>query len=228
MPFLLNIETSTQVCSVCISKGEEVLAIEESAEKFVHAAMITQFIEKCTKLAQVPLKKLDAVVLSKGPGSYTGLRVGSSTAKGICYALEKPLIAINTLQQIAHATHQKIGLEARYCPMIDARRMEVYCAQYDSKNKELEATQAMIITEDSFQEYLALKENLLVLSGDGADKCKALIQAQNLIYDDTQCSSRFLIPLARLAYKEKCFEDIAYFSPFYFKAPNITKSKKTI
>ena len=227
MSILLNIETSAQLCSVCISKGAEVIAIQESAERLVHAAKITQFIEECTQQAQISLKDLDAVVLSKGPGSYTGLRVGSSVAKGICYALNKPLIGINTLRQIAHATHQKLGLEAVYCPMIDARRMEVYSAQYSANNEELVATQAIIIEENSFDELLKTID-VLVLSGDGADKCKTVIQSEQIIYDDTQCSARFLVPLGKKAYEEKRFEDIAYFSPFYFKAPNITQSKKRI
>ncbi|MFK8102893.1 MAG: tRNA (adenosine(37)-N6)-threonylcarbamoyltransferase complex dimerization subunit type 1 TsaB [Saprospiraceae bacterium] len=228
MPLLLNIETSAQLCSVCLSKGEKVLALAESNEKFVHAAKITQFIESCAREAQVTLRELDAVVLSKGPGSYTGLRVGSSAAKGICYALDKPLIAIHTLQQIAHATHQKLGLKARYCPMIDARRMEVYSAQYNAYNEELVPTEAIIITADSFAEQLASMEEKLVISGDGAEKCKALLTDSQIVFDDTSCSSRHLVPLGLKAYAEKQFEDLAYFSPFYFKAPNITMSKKRI
>lgn len=228
MPLLLNIETSAQLCSVCLSEGEAIIALAESTERFEHAAKITQFIDQCTQAAKLSLRDLDAVVLSIGPGSYTGLRVGSAAAKGICYALDKPLIGIPTLQQIACATQQRLQLSARYCPMIDARRMEVYSAQYDAQHKEVVPTAALIITEDSFASQLALQEEPLVISGDGAEKCKGVLTSDKIIFDDTSCSAPQLVPLALKAYAAKRFEDLAYFSPFYFKAPNITQSKKRI
>ena len=226
-PLILNIESATDICSVCLSKGEELLCIRESEKAYSHASVITLLIEACFAETGLSLNQLDAVALSKGPGSYTSLRVGASTAKGICYALNKPLIAIDTLKAIAMATFRKEGLEALYAPMIDARRMEVYTAIYDSTMNVMEDLQAMIIDEFSFASYLSLGKSI-VLSGNGAPKCSNVLNSGEIIYSDVVCSASHLIPFSLSAFDKEDFSDIAYFSPTYFKSPNITIPRKTL
>ena len=163
-------------------------------------------------------KDLDAVAVSKGPGSYTGLRIGVSTAKGFCFALNIPLISINTLQHMAAKMVQEANLkDCLFCPMLDARRMEVYCAIFDSNNKEFLTTEAKIIDDTSFANLL--NKTKIVFFGDGAAKCKpALAQHSNAIFrDDFFPSSRDMVELAYQKYMQQHFENTAYFEPFYLK-----------
>ena len=153
MPLILNIESATDICSVCISKNAETLSLQEADKEYSHTSKITILIERCCAEAGITLKQLDAVAVSKGPGSYTSLRVGASTAKGICYALDKPLITIDTLQSIALATFKKAKQATFYAPMIDARRMEVYTSLFDKDLNLVQETHAKIIDEQSFQDY---------------------------------------------------------------------------
>ncbi|MCP3928970.1 MAG: tRNA (adenosine(37)-N6)-threonylcarbamoyltransferase complex dimerization subunit type 1 TsaB, partial [Bacteroidetes bacterium] len=155
MAFFLNIETSTEICSICISEDETILALKDADDPYVHAGSITLLIQDCLKQAGITLEQLSAVSVSSGPGSYTALRIGTSTAKGICYALDKPLISIDTLQALAFASAQKISGEWIHCPMIDARRMEVYTAMYDSKGNAISDKQALIVEADSFDAYFS-------------------------------------------------------------------------
>lgn len=228
MPIILNIETSTDVCSICVSNGLEVLAIRETNEPYVHASKLTIFIQECLSEANLSLATIDAVALSKGPGSYTALRIGASTAKGICYALDKPLIAIDTLQSIALATQTKEqNKKALYCPMIDARRMEVYTALFDANNGLLQQTNALIVDEHSFESYFE-EDQVIIFSGNGAEKCKTVLHSSNAHFSSVVCSATNLIPLAISAYEKGKFEDVAYFAPDYHKSPNITTPKKVL
>lgn len=228
MPIILNIETSTDVCSICVSNGLEVLAIRETDESYVHASKVTVFIQECLSEANLTLIDIDAVALSKGPGSYTALRIGASTAKGICYALDKPLIAIDTLQSLALASRDKEQNEgAIYCPMIDARRMEVYTALFDASNALIQQTNALIVDKSAFGQYFSKKQDI-IFSGNGADKCKNVLQSSNAHFSSVLCSATNLIPLAIMAYEKTDFEDMAYFSPDYHKPPNITTPKKVL
>ncbi len=225
MPIILNIETSTDICSVCIAKGETILSIQESPDAYSHAAAITLLIEACAKEAGIKLIELDAIAISAGPGSYTALRVGASVAKGICYALDKPMIAIDTLEALAHAaSKEKEGMF--YIPMIDARRMEVYTSVFDQELNNVAKTHNLILDETSFAEYF--KRGQIVFCGNGAPKSKATFAEKNATYSIINCSSQYLVSRALSAFREENFQNIAYYSPVYYKAPNITVSKKIL
>ena len=224
MAVVLLIETATPVCSVAISKDHQILSIRESGEKNIHSSLITVFVQEVMKEADIPLNNVDAIAISKGPGSYTGLRIGTSTAKGLCYALDKPLIALSTLESMAHgaADHVKqMRLACKepmlLCPMIDARRMEVYTAIYNESLNEIKGTSAEIITGKSFESFF--EDHCLLFFGNGADKCKEVFidQPKAICIDDFLVSSRHMIQLAEEALSESHFEDLAYFEPFYLK-----------
>jgi len=227
MALILNIETATDICSICISNKDEVLIIKEAEKEYSHTAEITILIERCCSEIEVSLKQLDAVAISKGPGSYTSLRVGASTAKGICYALDKPMIAIDTLQSIALATLKKEKKAAFYAPMIDARRMEVYTSLFDKDMNLILDTHAKIIDEQSYQEYFD-KGHTIIFSGNGASKCRNVIRSPHANFSSVICSAANLAPHSFLAYRKNDFCDTAYFSPSYFKLPNITIPRKTL
>ena len=225
VPLILNIETATEVCSVCLSLGKEMLRLEEEPGPNDHARVITALIDECLRGAGIRIKELNAVAVSTGPGSYTSLRVGISTAKGICFALGIPLIAVDTLQALAMAGYQQEKDEAAlYCPMIDARRMEVYCALFDHKNKVVAAVSAKIIQEDSFQDYLASGQKIIFM-GSGSDKCKAPLKSPQAAFIPLLSSARHLPVFSGSAYEEESFADLAYFTPTYLKGPNITTAK---
>ena len=155
MTYILNIETTTKSCSVVLSFNKETIALKESQSTYTHSENITIFVSEVIKDAGITLKMIDAIAVSRGPGSYMGLRIGVSTAKGLCYALDKPLIAVDTLKAMASkACALKKVNKALYCPMIDARRMEVYCAMFNSNNNYFSATEAKIIDEFSFEKEL--------------------------------------------------------------------------
>lgn len=218
MALILNIETATTVCSVSLAKDGQLVAFKEQNGDYSHAENLTVFIEDVIKQAGISLSQLDAISVSKGPGSYTGLRIGVSTAKGLCYALEKPLIAINTLYHLALSLSKEKKYDGYlFCPMIDARRMEVYCAVYDQQGKEIVPTAAEIIDEHSFEGLL--KTHKIVFVGDGASKCKdVLAKNSNAIFvDNIFPSAKDMILLSEKAFEQKRFEDLAYFEPFYLK-----------
>ena len=220
-PLILCLETATKVCSVALGQNGKLLALKESAEeKFSHAENLTLYIEEVCKQVKVSLKDIDAVAVSKGPGSFTGLRIGVSAAKGLCYALNKPLIAINSLESMAVGCIELLTSNFKplpfFCPMIDAKRMEVYCAVYDGKLKEIKKTSAEIIEENSFVDLL--KANKIIFFGDGAEKCKSKITHQNAVFENKfSPSAQFMIPIAEKFFLENKFEDVAYFEPFYLK-----------
>src|SRR5690606_30494413 len=178
MSTILQIETATPVCSVAISVDGKTIALKEEKAPNIHAASLTLFIDEAMKAAKLTYADLDAIAVSKGPGSYTGLRIGVSTAKGLCFALDKPLIAINTLKMMANGyllQHANFG--GLTCPMIDARRMEVFTAVFDHHLEEVEYTHAKIIDDKSF--VLELQNNYVSFIGNGAEKCKDVIDNVN-------------------------------------------------
>jgi tRNA threonylcarbamoyladenosine biosynthesis protein TsaB len=212
---ILNIETATKNCSVSISKSEEILSLKELNEgKFSHAEKLHSFILEVIADAGLTMGDLDAISVSKGPGSYTGLRIGVSTAKGLCYALDKPLISIPTLENMA----LQISLKENelVVPLLDARRMEVYSAIYDKDYHQIRATEAEIINETSFQSLL--KKGILYFAGDGAEKCKEVISHENARFlSSIYPSAREMAIIASRKFEKADFEDVAYFEPFYLK-----------
>lgn len=221
MSLILNIETATSVCSVALAKDGQLLGLMESNEKNSHSSILTLFIDEVIKTAGVVLSDLDGVAVSEGPGSYTGLRIGVASAKGLCYALEKPLIGVNTLQAMALGMvppgSSMPETHTLYCPMIDARRMEVYSAVFDEKGRMIRETRAEIVDENSFMEFLG--KNRIVFAGDGALKCRPLFgNHPNAVFsEEFQPSAQFMISLSEEKYFQKKFEDLAYFEPYYLK-----------
>jgi tRNA threonylcarbamoyladenosine biosynthesis protein TsaB len=221
MALLLNIETATSVCSVALSQDERLVALKENLQSRSHAESLAFLIEDVFKEAGLHYSAIDAVAISMGPGSYTGLRIGVSTAKGLCLALEKPLIAIHTLQIMARKVSEKytdsdLG-SVLFCPLIDARRMEVYTALYDAHNKEVKACSADIIDTTSFLEVI--KNNRVVFFGDGAEKCKAFLKdhGNTIFIDGVFPSAVQMGALSYEAFSKSEFVDVAYFEPFYLK-----------
>jgi tRNA threonylcarbamoyladenosine biosynthesis protein TsaB len=221
MALILCLETATQVCSVALCREGKVIALRESIEHNSHSALITLFVEEVMKEGGYHLWDLDAIAVSKGPGSYTGLRIGVSAAKGFCFSLDKPLLAIETLEGAAvyqSLTHPicKDNENVLLVPMIDARRMEVYTAFFDSAGHRLTDTSAEIITVEYFDKY---PDRQILLFGDGAAKFTELFQDNPLItiLEDKFFSATYLAPIAEELFKNKQFENLAYFEPFYFK-----------
>ena len=222
MAYILNIETATKNCSVSIAKdGTTLVCNEISEEGYSHAERLHLFIEKCLQDIGITYQDLSAVAVSQGPGSYTGLRIGVSAAKGLCYALSIPLIAVDTLQALAAQAKISDGL---IIPMIDARRMEVYSAVFTADLKQKRATMAEIISEDSFNEL----EGAVYFVGDCAEKCKTVMNKPNFVFLDTLVypSSNEMGILSYQKFQNKDTVDVAYFEPFYLKDFLITTSKK--
>ncbi|SDD93749.1 tRNA threonylcarbamoyladenosine biosynthesis protein TsaB [Mucilaginibacter pineti] len=221
MSLILQIETATTSCSVALAAGGKVLDFKEVNERNKHAEVITVFIEQILTAANLTYQDLDAIAVSCGPGSYTGLRIGISTAKGLCFALDKPLIAIETLEAMAYGVindHQHLfDKDTLLCPMIDARRMEVYCALFSADGTKVRATAADIIDENSFGEFL--KDHKILFFGDGADKCEAVLGANlNALFLPAYVNSAtHLTQRALQKFSQKEFEDVAYFEPYYLK-----------
>jgi tRNA threonylcarbamoyladenosine biosynthesis protein TsaB len=221
LPLILNIETATGVCSLALARDGKLVEQRESTLKNSHSSVLTLLIDAVFKTTGIPMASLDAVAVSEGPGSYTGLRIGVASSKGLCYALDKPLIGINTLQAMALgmarlvSTHRETQM--LYCPMIDARRMEVYCAIFDERGNEVRETRAEIVDENSFQEYLV--KNRILFAGDGALKCRKILDNHpNAIFsEDFQSSAEFMIPLSEEKFIRNTFADLAYFEPYYLK-----------
>lgn len=219
MAFLLNIETSSPVCSVALAKDGKIIASREDFDGKSHASLLTVFIDEVLKESGTDIQSLDAISVSKGPGSYTGLRIGVSAVKGICFGIQKPLIAISTLQALANGILMKnlnTTNASLLCPLIDARRMEVYSAIFDNNLVQQRDIKAEIIDENSFSNILEKKP--ILLFGDGSEKCKEKIRHKNAIFIDNIISSaEYMVSLSEDAYKLKQFEDVAYFEPFYLK-----------
>jgi len=228
MAKLLLIETATAVCAVALSVDGKIVSVKEERGQNLHAGSLTLFIDEVVSKSGLNYNDLDGVSVSKGPGSYTGLRIGVSTAKGLCYALEIPLIAIETLKMMAAGfLSQNPGYNGFVCPMIDARRMEVYTAVFDSELNLIEPTSAKIIDEDSFSKLL--QSNKITFLGDGAAKCAETLKHPNALFVDANFNSASnMSVLAEDAFINKTFEDVAYFEPFYLKDFVLTQPKKRI
>lgn len=229
MALFLCIETATEVCSVALFRDRLLLSERTSAGPNTHSAILTAYMGETLREAGVVPASLDAVAVSMGPGSYTGLRIGVAAAKGLCYAIGRPLVAVPTLQGMAAGMETemqnvrcrvpgvKSGLPYLLCPMIDARRMEVYCGVYDAGAAEVREVRAEIIGADSFREFLAQRP--VVFGGNGAAKCReALGMDPNALFlDDFRPSARQMAALALERIHAGRFEDLAYFEPFYLK-----------
>lgn len=222
MEYILNIETATKNCSVALAKeGKTILCKEIAEEGYSHAERLHVFIEEIVKEADISLKDLKAIAVSQGPGSYTGLRIGVSAAKGLCFALRIPLIAVDTLQVLARQVSVSDGL---IIPMIDARRMEVYSAVFNPKFDKKREILAEIISEDSFSEL----EEKLYFVGDCAEKCKSVLTKENFYFLENikYPSAKEMSAISYEKFKINDTVDVAYFEPYYLKDFMITPSKK--
>lgn len=229
MSCILHIETSTQVCSVALSQDGVCLFDKADFEGPSHASILAGYVEEAVSFADSHAIPLDAVAVSKGPGSYTGLRIGVSEAKGVAYGRDARLLAVNSLNVLTVPTllHAELPDDALLVPMIDARRMEVYCAVYNRALQEVWPTQALVVDEASFGELL--DEHPLYFMGNGSDKCRAVIQHPNAHFIEGAVPlATQMIPLAEMAMAREEFEDVAYFEPFYLKEFVATQSKKLI
>ena len=214
LTYILNIETSTKNCSVSVSNNGELVAIKElNNGNYSHAEVLHPFINDVLNEANITFDKLNAIAVSKGPGSYTGLRIGVSSAKGLCFALDKPLIAIDTLESLAQQVNIGDGF---IIPMLDARRMEVYSAIYNYKHELIREIKAEILTEETYGDLL--KNNKVYFIGNGVEKTKNLIQHPNAIYIEGKLpSANEMASLAEFKHKISDTEDVAYFEPYYLK-----------
>ena len=235
MALILSIETGTEVCSVALAKDGELLSLRESNEGRHHAQDTAVYIKEILEQNDLSSDELDAIAIGRGPGSYTGLRIGTSIAKGICYASGLPMIAVNSLEAMVYTAKEDIeaGLinipeieKAIFCPMIDARRMEVYCQLFDYDVNPLSETEAHIITPESFSKER--KSNPFVIFGSGAPKSFETIKSPQTYLIDVSSSAKGFCKLAEQYFQESHFEDIAYFEPFYLKDFVVTSSKKKI
>jgi tRNA threonylcarbamoyladenosine biosynthesis protein TsaB len=222
LPYILNIETATKNCSVALAKdGKTILCKEIAEEGYSHAERLHVFMEEIIKEAEICFQDLSAIAVSQGPGSYTGLRIGVSAAKGLCFALDIPLIAVDTLQVLASQAKVSEGL---IIPMLDARRMEVYSAVFTANFENKRAVQAEVITENSFENL----EETLYFVGDCAEKCKPVLTKENFFFleEIKYPSAKEMSFLSFQNYKNNDFVDVAYFEPYYLKDFMMTVSKK--
>lgn len=229
MSYILSIETATEVCSVAVSNGSQAIFYKEETNGPSHAVLLGQFANEAIEELRKANIKPDAVAVSCGPGSYTGLRIGVSEAKGLCYGLNIPLIAINTLKIMAHGVLEqgKAEKDTLLCPMIDARRMEVYDTVYDNSLQELRSVSADIIDENSFSEFLVGRQ--ILFFGNGAEKCKQVLRHPNVQFlDEIYPKATDMIQLAEESFNRKEFVDAAYFEPFYLKEFVATTPKNKV
>lgn len=236
MSLILCIETGTDICSVGIAKDGELISLRESDRGRDHAGKLGVFADELLRETGISPEDLDAVAVGKGPGSYTGLRIGVSFAKGLCYGLQIPLLAVGSLDALAEVAREdyEAGIldiddqdwaAARLCPMVDARRMEVYARIFDSEGKPLSDVSAEIIDEDSFSQWREPGRKLVIF-GNGASKCTDMLPDALLI--DVAPSARGLTRLAQQAFDKCEGVDLAYFEPFYLKDFIVTESKKKL
>lgn len=220
MSLILHIETSTATCSVALSENGNLLASLDKTERNIHASSLTLFIQDVLKQAKRNIKELAAISISMGPGSYTGLRIGVSTAKGLCYGLDIPLIAVNTLEAMANGFKNRcfsVNKQTLFCPMIDARRMEVYSAVFDDELNMVKGVEAVIIDEQSFKDLL--DTHIIYFFGDGAAKCEEVLgtHLNARVLDIYVNNAADMISIAQEKFDNKNFVDVAYFEPFYLK-----------
>jgi len=230
---IICIETATNLCSVALCDSSGILSLKESNDQGSHASMLTVFLGDILNENGIESTDLEAVAVSKGPGSYTGLRIGVSVAKGIAFASSIPLIGIETTLSMFTGMSDRItntnksDQDLIFCPMLDARRMEVYYSLYESTGEKIKDIAAEIITEDSFSDLPESKK--LILFGDGAAKCKNIIRRENALFiDDFAMSASYMHIPAFKALRANQFEDVAYFEPFYLKDFITTTQRKNI
>lgn len=247
MARILLIETATEVCSAAVAVDGTVVSLQEELHCTSHAALLTLQIEACARESGIALHELDAVAVSQGPGSYTSLRVGASVAKGICYALEKPLIAVDTLLALAASTLESLKFEVQssrpqqspnsptfFMPMLDARRQEVWTAVYDSNMKLLAPAQPLIMENDLFENFIRavipdFSNVQVILSGNGGWKIENVPYSKEAVRrTKIFCSATNLAAWAEHFFQIADFQDIAYWEPFYMKMPNITTPTKKV
>lgn len=230
MAQILSIETGTEVCSVALARDGELISLRENSEGRNHAHSLALYIQEILDENDIYAQELDAIAVSGGPGSYTGLRIGVSTAKGMCYAMQKPLIAVSSLHSLANIALEEYNagiLEidtpdtSILCPMIDARRMEVYTQLFDMRLKEVTAIEAKIIDSSSFSQY----QNLIIF-GDGAAKCKEILDNDRTHLVKVASSARGMVSIAEDKFNNAQFADTAYYEPLYLKDFVGTLSKK--
>ena len=230
MSCILNIETSTETCSVAVAQDGGIIFEKINHEPNSHTKYLAKFVEEALSFAESHAIPLDAVAVSSGPGSFTGLRIGVSTAKGICYGKNIPLIAIPTLKLLCVKPLLSDDIEdenALLCPMIDARRMEAYTAIYDRALREVRQVQADVIEVDTYKEWL--DKGLVYFLGNGAEKCKEILTHPNARFiDNVIPTAKSMLPLAELAIAKGNYEDVAYFEPFYLKDFVAIKSKSPL
>lgn len=232
MSKILCIDTATDICTVSISENGEVISFRDSAEDRSHSVLLAVYIEQVLQETNLKVEELDAIAISKGPGSYTGLRIGVSAAKGLCYGANVPLISVSTLQSMCYGIPESYLKENNlsdfyFAPMLDARRMEVYTAIYDNNCLEKAEVNAEILDENSFSDFL--NEKPVIFFGSGANKFQEVINHKNaFFFPEFKHSARFMLSLAESNLKNNKFEDVAYFEPFYLKDFVTTTSKKNI
>jgi tRNA threonylcarbamoyladenosine biosynthesis protein TsaB len=229
MSCILHIETSTEACSVAVSEDGLAVFSKEDLKGPSHAVQLGVFVDEALSFVDSRAMPLDAVAVSCGPGSYTGLRIGVSMAKGLCYGRDLPLIGLPTLEVLCVPVllHQDLPEEALLCPMIDARRMEVYAAVYDRALNVVRPTGADVVTADTYREYL--DRGPVYFFGNGADKCREVIDHPNARFlADIRPLAKWMFPLAEKAKAKGDFKDVAYFEPFYLKEFVATKSKNPL
>ena len=249
MPLILNIDTATEFASICLSRDAVVIGFEENKEQKNHASFLQPSIKKLMEISEWDLSDIDAISVTNGPGSYTGLRVGLASAKGLCFALNKPLILLNTLEVMGLASrimglgigNLELGKDEQtrnttndkqqtrnllFCPMIDARRMEVFTALYDAELNEILKPTAMILDNNSFSNELANYQ--IMFSGSGSFKMKELQLNNNASFSGVQYSAKDMIALSEKMFEQKMFADLAYAAPNYHKEFYTTAIKKSI
>ena len=234
MALILNLETSSENCSVSIAENGVVLGSMQCSENKSHASVLTVLIQELLLKHSVRFNQLDAIAVSKGPGSYTGLRIGVSVAKGLCYGAAKPLIAINTLRSMMYGIkydtenfEEKFSDDTVFCPMLDARRLEVYMATFTKNGEMLTTTSAEIISETSLDEVLSKSQ--VVFFGSGANKCKDIIKHPNAVFiEGFEVKANHMSLLAEESFRRNKFEDVAYFEPFYLKDFVATLPKRKV
>lgn len=220
MTLILHMETAVETASICLAKDGELLALDLNTQQRDHAAWMHNAIQLMMKDTGFSMKELSAIAVSGGPGSYTGLRVGMATAKGLSFALKIPMISLNTLEIMANAAlmswpNTEDINDYLLVPMIDARRMEVFTAIYDAQLKNIMTPQAMVLDEDSFN--IRLNDHRLIFFGNGIEKCRNLIIHENARFEDISFSARNMVSLANRYFQAKNFADLAYSEPFYTK-----------
>lgn len=217
MPIILSLDASATGCSVAVFNDQNLLASFESYSEKTAAEFLTTMVEQCITVAGIKLNDLDAIAVGKGPGSYTGLRIAVSTAKGLAFSLDKPLISFNSLEALAHGVYSSENYDL-ICPMLDARRMEVFTALYDFKTKnQVKETEALIVNENSFKDHL--ENNKILFLGNGSLKCKGIICHPNAVFIDNHIQIRAALSAEIVVKKYKAFnfEDLVSFEPFYLK-----------